>query len=150
MKIIDKLKFVKQVIRSATKLTDSPSFSPRSAATLSETDMADIRLGWVHIILQTAPRTASISDSKMYWGSCVVLPQPVSPETTMTCKIICIINCIIVCLVHACITANVSTQKPCNNLVVQKIAFLSIHTRQYRWTDQNRLLCVKAITKCML
>jgi hypothetical protein len=25
--------------------------------------------------------------------------------------------------------------------MVQKIASLSIHTRQYRWTDQNRLLC---------
>jgi len=27
------------------KLTDSPNFSPRSAATLSETDIADILLG---------------------------------------------------------------------------------------------------------
>lgn len=68
------------------KLTDSPNFSPRSAATLSETDIADILLGWVQIMLHTAPRAASVSDSNMYWGSCVVLPQPVSPETTTTCK----------------------------------------------------------------
>lgn len=47
------------------KLTDSPSFSPLSEATLSDTEIADIRLGCVHIILQAAPRTESISDSKM-------------------------------------------------------------------------------------
>lgn len=68
------------------RLTDSPIFSPRSAATLSETAIADILLGWVHIILQAAPLAASISDSKIYCGSCVVFPQPVSPETTITYK----------------------------------------------------------------
>lgn len=68
------------------KLTDSPSFSPRSAATLSETAMAEILLGCVHMILQAAPRAASVSDSNIYCGSCVVLPQPVSPETTTTYK----------------------------------------------------------------
>lgn len=49
--------------------------------------MADIRLGCVHMMLQTAPRSDSISDSKMNWGTCVVLPQPVSPEIIITCRI---------------------------------------------------------------
>ena len=71
----------------ADKLTDSPNFSPLSKATLSETDMAEIRLGCVHIILQAAPWTDSISDSKINCGICVVLPQPVSPEMMTTCKI---------------------------------------------------------------
>ena len=66
--------------RKLRKLTDSPNFSPLSEATLSDTDIADIRLGCVHIMLQEAPRVASISDSKMNCGICVVLPHPVSPE----------------------------------------------------------------------
>lgn len=70
--------------REEKELTDSPICSPRSAATRSETEIADILLGCVHMMLHAAPRVASISDSNMYWGSCVVLPQPVSPETTMT------------------------------------------------------------------
>ena len=37
------------------QLTDSPNFSPLCEATLSETNIADIRLGCVHIMLQTAP-----------------------------------------------------------------------------------------------
>jgi hypothetical protein len=78
---------IKDVLERYKQLTDSPIFSPLSAATLSETAIADIRLGWVQIILQLAPRAASISDSSMYCGSCVVLPQPVSPETTTTCSI---------------------------------------------------------------
>lgn len=68
------------------QLTDSPRFSPLSAATLSETDIADIRLGCVQTMLHAAPRFASISFSKINWGSWVVLPQPVSPETTITWK----------------------------------------------------------------
>jgi len=68
----------------ADKLTDSPNFSPLSQATLSETDMAEMRLGCVHMILQAAPRTDSISDSKINCGICVVLPQPVSPEMITT------------------------------------------------------------------
>jgi hypothetical protein len=67
-------------------LTDSPIFSPLSAATLSETAMAEIRRGWVQIMLHVAPRAASISDSRMYCGTWVVLPQPVSPEITTTCS----------------------------------------------------------------
>jgi len=46
--------------------------------------MAEMRLGCVHMILQAAPRTDSISDSKMNCGICVVLPQPVSPEMITT------------------------------------------------------------------
>lgn len=72
---------------SEKKLTRSPNFSPLSEAILSETDIADIRLGCVHIILQTAPRTDSTSDSKMNCGICVVLPQPVAPEIITICKI---------------------------------------------------------------
>ena len=68
------------------KLTDSPKSSPLSEATLSDTDIADIRLGCVHMILQAAPRADSISDSKMNCGICVVLPQPVSPEIITTWK----------------------------------------------------------------
>lgn len=62
----DRFQILKQSLCQVQKLTDSPSASPRSAATLSETAMADIRLGCVQIILQEAPRAASISDSKMY------------------------------------------------------------------------------------
>lgn len=68
------------------RLTVSPNFSPLSTATLSDTDIADILLGWVHIILHAAPRMESISDSKMNWGICVVFPQPVSPDKITTCK----------------------------------------------------------------
>lgn len=69
-----------------TEHTDSPNFSPLSEAILSDTDMAEIRRGCVHIILQAAPRTDSISDSKMNCGICVVFPQPVSPEMITTCR----------------------------------------------------------------
>lgn len=65
-------------------LTDSPIFSPLSVATLSETAIAEIRRGWVQIMLHVAPRIAFISDSRMYCGICVVLPQPVSPDITTT------------------------------------------------------------------
>lgn len=65
--------------------TDSPRGSPLSVDTLSATVMADILRGWVQIMLQNAPRPDSISDSRMYWGSCVVFPHPVSPEITTTC-----------------------------------------------------------------
>ena len=65
-------------------LTVSPRGSPRSMDTLSETAIAEILRGWVHIMLQNAPRPVSISDSNRYWGSCVVLPHPVSPDITTT------------------------------------------------------------------
>lgn len=64
--------------------TVSPSSSPLSAATLAATDMADIRRGWVQIMLQSAPWRLSISSSRMNCGSWVVLPQPVSPDMTRT------------------------------------------------------------------
>lgn len=78
---------IQQLVSTAEELTDSPNFSPLSKATLSETEMAEMRLGCVHITLQRAPRTESISDSKMNWGICVVFPQPVSPEMITTCKL---------------------------------------------------------------
>lgn len=65
-------------------LTVSPRDSPRSMDTLSETAIAEILRGWVHIMLQNAPLPVSISDSNRYWGSCVVLPHPVSPDITTT------------------------------------------------------------------
>lgn len=66
------------------KLTVSPNFSPLSEATLSETEIAAMRLGCVQIILHTAPRSNSISDSRINCGTCVVFPQPVSPEMIST------------------------------------------------------------------
>jgi len=66
------------------KLTVSPNFSPLSEATLSETEIAAMRLGCVQIILHTAPRNNSISDSRINCGTCVVFPQPVSPEMITT------------------------------------------------------------------
>lgn len=54
---------------SDRKLTESPNISPLSEATLSETDMADILLGCVHMMLQSAPRPELISDSKINWES---------------------------------------------------------------------------------
>mmetsp|Transcript_9152 Transcript_9152/g.22062 ORF Transcript_9152/g.22062 Transcript_9152/m.22062 type:complete len:202 (-) Transcript_9152:595-1200(-) len=47
--------------------------------------MALILRGCVQMIPQAAPRPAAISSSRMNCGSCVVLPHPVSPETTTTC-----------------------------------------------------------------
>ena len=64
--------------------TASPSSSPLSAATLAATETADIRRGWVQIMLQSEPRRLFISSSRMNCGSWVVLPQPVSPEMTRT------------------------------------------------------------------
>ena len=64
--------------------TASPSSSPLSAATLAATETADIRRGWVQIMLQSEPRRLFISSSSMNCGSWVVLPQPVSPEMTRT------------------------------------------------------------------
>ena len=46
--------------------------------------MADIRRGWVQIILQSAPFPFCISFSRINCGSWVVFPHPVSPETTRT------------------------------------------------------------------
>lgn len=62
-----------------------PRVSPLSADIRAATEIADTRRGWVQIMLQSAPRKRDISSSKMNCGSCVVLPQPVSPETTNTC-----------------------------------------------------------------
>mmetsp|Transcript_37113 Transcript_37113/g.60472 ORF Transcript_37113/g.60472 Transcript_37113/m.60472 type:complete len:202 (+) Transcript_37113:3743-4348(+) len=59
-----------------------PRFSPRSEATRSATPIALIRLGCVQIILQCSFRDQA--SSKINCGTCVVLPQPVSPLTTTT------------------------------------------------------------------
>ena len=65
--------------------TESPTLSPRSAATRCETDTAEIRRGCVQMMLHRAPRPASISLSRMNCGSWVVFPHPVSPLITRTC-----------------------------------------------------------------
>lgn len=78
--------------KEGKRLTDSPRGSPRSVDTLSETAMAEILRGCVHIMLQNAPRPDSISDSNINWGSWVVLPHPVSPEITTTYSIKPVLN----------------------------------------------------------
>mmetsp|Transcript_29832 Transcript_29832/g.89733 ORF Transcript_29832/g.89733 Transcript_29832/m.89733 type:complete len:388 (-) Transcript_29832:87-1250(-) len=59
--------------------TTLPHASPRSAATRSATAMADSRRGWEHAI-RAVPDVAS----KRNCGTCVDLPQPVSPATRTT------------------------------------------------------------------
>jgi len=55
----------------------SPGASPLSVATLSATETAEMRRGWVHSSLQAWP--CSQAWSSRYCGTWVVLPQPVSP-----------------------------------------------------------------------
>mmetsp|Transcript_10597 Transcript_10597/g.36621 ORF Transcript_10597/g.36621 Transcript_10597/m.36621 type:complete len:318 (-) Transcript_10597:469-1422(-) len=62
--------------------TDWPTFSPRSEAILSATEMALIRLGWVTTILHALP--SSQHDSASIWGTWVVFPHPVSPASKTT------------------------------------------------------------------
>ena len=62
--------------------TVSPGLSPRSVATLSATDTAEMRRGCVHSTRQALP--CCHDSSKMYCGTCVVLPQPVSPLMSTT------------------------------------------------------------------
>ena len=59
-----------------------PTSSPRSAATCSATPIAEIRRGCVHPIYIGLKYAAS--SSRINWGTGVVFPQPVSPETTIT------------------------------------------------------------------
>lgn len=80
--------FAFRSISRKSGLTVSPRGSPLSADTLSATAIADILRGCVQIMLQNAPRPDSISDSNTYWGIWVVLPQPVSPDITITYMII--------------------------------------------------------------
>mmetsp|Transcript_42901 Transcript_42901/g.105797 ORF Transcript_42901/g.105797 Transcript_42901/m.105797 type:complete len:276 (-) Transcript_42901:1512-2339(-) len=67
--------------------TDEPDApgarSPRSDATRSATEMAAMRRGWVQMIEHSEPQPFSSACSRMYCGSCVVLPDPVAPETRM-------------------------------------------------------------------
>ena len=56
--------------------TEFPSLSALSAATLSATLIALIRLGCVQAILVVLPLPHSISWSSIIWATCVVLPQP--------------------------------------------------------------------------
>lgn len=62
----------------------NPRGSHLSVATRVATDKAEIRRGCVHMILQSFLHPVSIAPSRINWGSCVVFPQPLSPETTTT------------------------------------------------------------------
>mmetsp|Transcript_12085 Transcript_12085/g.50869 ORF Transcript_12085/g.50869 Transcript_12085/m.50869 type:complete len:242 (-) Transcript_12085:533-1258(-) len=62
----------------------SPRRSLRSSATRCATLIAAIRRGCVHTMDVSPPLPASIASSSRNCGSCVVLPQPVSPLTTTT------------------------------------------------------------------
>jgi len=59
-----------------------PTFSFLSRATRSATDMALKRLGWATMTLHGTPLAAH--SSRTNCGTCVVLPEPVSPSTTVT------------------------------------------------------------------
>ena len=68
---------------------DWPSCSARSVDTRSATETALIRRGCVHTMLQCAPEPLLTHSSRMYWHTCVVLPQPVLPRTSVTgCSLI--------------------------------------------------------------
>ena len=54
---------------------DWPSCSARSVDTRSATETALIRRGCVHTMLQCAPEPLLTHSSRMYWHTCVVLPQ---------------------------------------------------------------------------
>ena len=60
--------------------TTSPSGRSSSSAIRSATVRAAIRRGWVCPIRPRTPRPSS----RAILGSCVVLPEPVSPATTTT------------------------------------------------------------------
>ena len=64
--------------------TVSPTASPRSCATRAATETALIRRGCVHTTRVAEARPWASARSRTNWGHCVVLPQPVSPETTVT------------------------------------------------------------------
>mmetsp|Transcript_1340 Transcript_1340/g.3125 ORF Transcript_1340/g.3125 Transcript_1340/m.3125 type:complete len:304 (+) Transcript_1340:772-1683(+) len=59
-----------------------PISSPRSSATRAATPMALMRRGCVHMTYTGSPRAAA--SSRMYCGTCVVLPHPVSPSMMVT------------------------------------------------------------------
>mmetsp|Transcript_248 Transcript_248/g.925 ORF Transcript_248/g.925 Transcript_248/m.925 type:complete len:294 (-) Transcript_248:333-1214(-) len=61
-----------------------PSLSPRSLATRSDTEIAEILLGCVQMMLQWKPLFLPMASSRMNCGTWVVLPHPVSPEITST------------------------------------------------------------------
>lgn len=58
--------------------TSSPTLFPLSWETLSATEIAATRRGCVTTMGLSFKRPAS----RMYWGSCVVFPDPVSPRRT--------------------------------------------------------------------
>ena len=64
--------------------TVSPTASPRSCATRAATETALIRRGCVHTTRVAEARPSASARSRTNWGHCVVLPQPVSPDTTVT------------------------------------------------------------------
>ena len=68
--------------------TSPPTLAPRSAATRSATPMAEMRRGCVHTMDASTPAASAASSTNC--GTCVVLPQPVSPEITTTCVDVCV------------------------------------------------------------
>ena len=67
-------------VKRTWKPTWSPSWVSSSSATRRATERAASRRGWVQPISPASPRPAA----RQSLGSCVVLPEPVSPATTTT------------------------------------------------------------------
>mmetsp|Transcript_61753 Transcript_61753/g.194756 ORF Transcript_61753/g.194756 Transcript_61753/m.194756 type:complete len:294 (+) Transcript_61753:2066-2947(+) len=66
------------------KPTACPSGSMRSSATRSAAAMAAIRRGCVQTMFTLVASPLRTAFSRMYCGTCVVLPQPVEPEMSTT------------------------------------------------------------------
>lgn len=60
-----------------------PTVSARSSATRWATDMALIRLGCVHITLQTEPSKLVMALSRMNCATCVVFPHPTKASKSL-------------------------------------------------------------------
>ena len=67
-------------VNRTLKPTAVPTSVPSSSAIRSATVRAAIRRGWVWPIWPATPRPSS----RQILGSCVVLPEPVSPATITT------------------------------------------------------------------
>jgi hypothetical protein len=77
------LSYVFELVLSSNLIvypTSSPKGTSISDATLAATLIAATLLGWVHAMW----RPFASPDSKMNYGTCVVLPEPVSPCKTNT------------------------------------------------------------------
>mmetsp|Transcript_254 Transcript_254/g.954 ORF Transcript_254/g.954 Transcript_254/m.954 type:complete len:271 (+) Transcript_254:1944-2756(+) len=88
MPVVQKSSLVSEVV-DASSLTWYPTRDPlwpgggssRSEATLSATLTAAILLGCVHTTKASSPFSSLIRLSRMNWGTWVVFPDPVSPQT---------------------------------------------------------------------